>query len=144
MGYSLSAVFVIFMLSAFMSITYIYTSTDYAVNSITNAYNSKVFRDYNKLYSNLEVVYINASQQGATTYDLEIKIFDNGDADMTTKKMSFVVNGTLMTPDYFDKPYLLPQNNLTVDFYNVSGTGTGVVRIITQFGSSTYSTYKVT
>ncbi len=144
MGYSLSAVFVIFMLSTFMSITYIYTSTDYAINSVANAQNSKVFRDYNKLYSNLKVVYINASQQGATTYDLEIKILDNGDAEMTTEKMSFIVNGTLMIPDSFDKPYLLPQNNLTVDFYNVSGTGTGVVRIITQFGSSTYSTYKVT
>ncbi len=144
MGYSLSAVFVIFMLSTFMSITYIYTSTDYAINSVANAQNSKVFRDYNKLYSNLKVVYINASQQGATIYDLEIKILDNGDAEMTTEKMSFIVNGTLMIPDSFDKPYLLPQNNLTVDFYNVSGTGTGVVRIITQFGSSTYSTYKVT
>lgn len=142
MGYSVSAAFAILVLSSLISITYVYTSADYALNSVVDAHNSKLTRDYNKLNSEIEIVYIKATQQGAT-YDLEIKIFNSGDVELSTQKMSFVINGSLKAPDFYDKDFLLPENNLTVIFYNISGGGTGRVRITTEHGSSAYSTYEV-
>ncbi len=142
MGYSVSAAFAILVLSGLISLTYVYTSADYALNSVVEAHNSKLTRDYNKLNSEIEIVYIKATQQGAT-YDLEVVIHNAGSVELSAAKMSFVVNGSLREPDFYDRDYLLPKDNLTVIFYNLPGGGAGRVRVTTEYGSSAYSSYEV-
>ncbi|GEM_PF-3233434 len=142
MGFSVTASFAILFLAGLVSLAYLYTSAEYAMSLAVDAGDERTLREYARLYGDIDVVYINATQQGAV-YDLVVKVYNAGDVELRSKRMSFIVNGTLREPDYYSSQYLLPGTNLTVAFYSIPGTGTGRLRVVTEYGSSAYAAYEV-
>ncbi len=142
MGYSVSAAFGVLALSAIISFGYMYTSLEESLNNVVEAHNAKLDRDYCRLNSQIEITYINATQQGAV-YDLELKVYNAGSEVLNSSKMTFIVNGTLTNPDYLSSKYLMPAKNLTVKFYSILGTGTGRIKVTTECGSSAIDSYEV-
>ncbi len=142
MGFSVTASFAVLFLAGMISLAYLYTSAEQAITLALDAGDEKLSRDYARLYGDIDVVYINATQQGAV-YDLEVRIYNAGDVELNSRRMSFIVNGTLRAPDYYSTEYLLPGNNLTVAFYSIPGTGTGRLRVVTEYGNSAYASYEV-
>jgi len=142
MGYSVSAAFAIVVLAGLISLNYVYTSIDYVIDRMAEGYDFHVHYGLNRLDSQIDVAYINATQQGLR-YDLRVKVYNSGSVTIESSKIDYVVNGTLTSPDSYDKSYLLPGKNLTVDFYNLSGSGKGRLKVVTEYGNSAYKSYEV-
>lgn len=141
MGFSVSAAFSILFIATLMSMEYIYSSVDFAIDSAEDGFSSNV-NDRFKAY-NADIDILNVTVTSGSDYDLYINIKNSGSITLRSDESSFLVEGKTVTPDYYSDVYHLPDKNLTVRISNLPNNGTKRLKVITEYGNSAYMTYEV-
>ena len=112
-----------------------------SLTDLHEAYESMRDRSIKKLQSDIDITNVSTTTNG-TNYDLHITIKNTGSTTVDLRYVNVLVEGEKKSFHYNNR-YLYPENENTITIFNLSGSGTKRLKVITDLGISDYYTYTV-
>ncbi len=143
MGFSVAAAFLIIMLALFLSIGLL---GKVILDNAKNVYllNENKIKIYN---TNFKISSVNTTPLLTTppTYDMDVVICNTGSTTLSSAKFTFLVDGKVVTPSYYNNSYLYPLKCVRFNFTNLPGAPNSfhVLKVVSENGVARYATYTV-
>lgn len=141
MGFSLVAAFAVIGVTTLISIEILTGSILPTLNDFDDSYNEMIERKINRVQTKINITNVSTSVNG-TNYDHNITVENTGSITLKTADFTILINGT---KQHFIclNPYLYPEKNSYFNIYNLSGSGTKLLKVITDNGISDYYQYTI-
>ena len=142
MGFSVTASSGIIGISILVIIEISVGSIYPAYQDVTESYTELKDRCLEQLQTDLTIFSVNATING-TSHDLTITVKNTGSMIIETTKCHVLINGTLHQFQYSNE-YIYPETTEDLILFQLPGTGSQRVKIITKNGIADYYSYTVT
>ena len=141
MGFSLVAAFAVIGVTALISIEILTGAILPALTDFEDSYEEMIERKIDKVQTKINITNVSTSVNG-TNYDHNITVENIGSISLRTSDFTILINGTKQQFICSD-PYLYPEQNSYFIIYNLSGSGTKLLKVITDKGISDYCQYTI-
>ncbi len=141
MGFSLVAAFAVIGVTALISIEILTGAILPALTDFEDSYEEMIERKIDKVQTKINITNVSTSVNG-TNYDHNITVENIGSISLRTCDFTILINGTKQQFICSD-PYLYPEQNSYFIIYNLSGSGTKLLKVITDNGISDYYQYTI-
>jgi len=140
-GFSLVAAFAVIGVTALISIEILTGAILPALTDFEDSYEEMIERKIDKVQTKINITNVSTSVNG-TNYDHNITVENIGSISLRTSDFTILINGTKQQFICSD-PYLYPEQNSYFFIYNLSGSGTKLLKVITDKGISDYCQYTI-
>ena len=142
MGFSVVAAAAIIGVSIVVVIETLAGSLLPAVTDINDSYDEMRNRIIDKVQTDINIIAVNTPANGSN-YDLNFTIENTGSVSLETSYFSILINGTIR-PFICTSSYIHPEISAYFEVYNLSGSGTARLKVVTKNGISDYYEYTIT
>ena len=112
-----------------------------SISDICESYEDMRDRAIDRLQSDIDITNTTTITNG-TGYDLNITIKNTGSTVIDLRYMTILVEGEKKSFNYNNR-YIYPESETTLTIYNLTGSGSKRLKVITNLGISKYTTYTV-
>ena len=142
MGFSTVAATAIVGVALVMAIEIIVGTTIPTITDVHGSYDDMKDRAIEQVQTDVNITAASTSAN-ASNYDLNITIENTGSVTLKTNSFDVLINGTKNKFQY-SKLYLYPKNTVYFEVYNISGSETARLKIVTNNGIEEYYDYTIT
>jgi len=141
LGFSLSAATAIIGVGIVISLELIVSTTIPTITDVHDSYDIMRDRSIDLLQTNINISKIETSINGSN-HDINITVRNTGSTTLKTNKFEILINGTC-EQFYCASSYIYPENSVIFRLYNIRGSGTRRVKVVTNNGISDYREYNI-
>jgi len=140
-GFSLVAAFAVIGVTILISIEILTGAILPVLTDFDDSYEEMIERKIDRTQTKINITNVSTSVNGSN-YDYNITVENAGSITLNTADFIILINGTKQQFFCLD-PYLYPKKNSYFNVYNLSGSGTKLLKVITENGISDYYQYIV-
>lgn len=142
MGFSLVATTAIIGVAVLISLELIVGTTIPTITEIHNSYDEMRNRAIDQLQTDIAIISV-STPANDSNYDLNITVENTGGITLKTQYFDILINGTKYEYECY-KDYIYPTAQVYFNVRNLQGTGTRILKIVTDNGISKYYEYTIT
>lgn len=142
MGFSVSAAAAIIGVSCLIALEIFGGTLLPASTALYYAHSDFKKRAIQEMQTDFSITSIATTANGTGHHDLNITLENTGSSVIRCQKSSIIINGTLHNFSY-STTYVYPLKSVNFSVYNLSYTGQVRVKIISNYGVSTYEEYSI-
>jgi len=136
MGFSLSASFAVIGVSILISVEILIGGLVPTIDDIDKSYDEKINRGINKIQTDINISNV-ITTVNLSNYDYNITLENSGSITLETNEFIVLINGKSYDFSCEDS-YLFPKSEVNFQLYNISGSGSIRLKILTENGISDY------
>jgi archaellum component FlaF (FlaF/FlaG flagellin family) len=140
-GFSLVAAFSVIGVTALISIEIFTGAILPTLTDFDDSYDEMIERKIDRIQTMINITNVSNSVNGSN-YDHNITVKNKGSVTLKTIDFTILINGTKQQ-FISSKLYLYPEQNSYFNIYNISGSGTKILKVITNNGISDYYQYTI-
>ena len=141
MGFSLVAAFAVIGVTVLISIEIFTGAMLPTLTDFDGSYDEMIERKIDRVQTNINITNVSTLVNGSN-YDHNITVKNTGSVTLKTTDFTILINGTKQQFICLD-PYLYPQRNSYFIIHNISGSGTKLLKVITNNGISDFYQFTV-
>jgi len=136
MGFSLSASFAVIGVSILISVEILIGGLVPTIDDIDKSYDEKINRGINKIQTDINISNV-ITTVNLSNYDYNITLENSGSITLETNEFIVLINGKSYDFSCEDS-YIFPESEANFVLYNISGSGSIRLKILTENGISDY------
>ncbi len=136
MGFSLSASFAVIGVSILISVEILIGGLVPTIDDIDKSYDEKINRGINKIQTDINISKA-ITTVNLSNYDYNITLENSGSITLETNEFIVLINGKSYDFSCEDS-YIFPESEANFLLYNISGSGSIRLKILTENGISDY------